>query len=279
MLQHLRHELDFPGWGKDKQKSLHIFDQHDAGKMLQASPELPPIDGTPSMFRALDAPIRLKALCNFKAPPKFVITLCDPANRTWSHFKHSERSDQQKRSTFFESQSRPKLDDDTLADAYRQCIRTTLPQLKTCLSSMSFLECGHMLYGSTTPGSWPDSLGNDKPCNGVIFSSMHNYFLENWFSVFPREDFLVLSRDDWIRDQPRTVKAVSKFFKVPFKKGQGHKIDPYYYGNHHEQFDDVPVPEDVHQELQRFFDEHSGWEKHVRPIAAAHTHKNTKNGL
>ena len=228
------------------------------------------------MIRSLDAPIRLKALCNFTtAPPKFVVTLCDPSNRTWSHFKHQERSDQEKRSSYF-SHSRKKLTDATLPDAYRKCIRTTLPQLRTCLGSMSFLDCGHMLYGSSTPGVWPDSLGNDKPCNGVIFSSLHKYFLERWFSVFPRENFLVLGRDDWIRDQPATVKAVSRFFGVPFREGEGHKIDPKYLGNHHEQFDGVPVPEDVQQELRRFFDDHAGWEKYVRPIAA---HSDMMNGL
>ena len=269
LFKHMKNELDFPH-AETIHKSMHIFDQLHAPYLLHKEGDrLPIIDGTTSLLRTVDAPMRIKAFCKYEKPPKFVVTLCDPTYRTWSHFKHTERNDQMKGILYFQDPTvRQMLTDETLPDAYRECVRLTLPQIKACLSKMSFRECAHTLYGEMVPGVTKDPLGNIKPCSGVIFSSMYTHLLENWFEFFPQEDFLIIQREEWLKNEEAAIQAVSNHLGVPFKSswlwwGISSEIHTDYSGKDHEQFGNVTMPEDVETELSMFFKEHGGWEKYV----------------
>ena len=268
LFKHLKNELDFPE-ASSIHKSMHIFDQLHAPFLLDKEGErMPIIDGTTSLLRTIDAPLRIKAFCKYTTPPKFVVTLCDPTYRTWSHFKHTERADQMKGVLFFRDPDvRQMLTDETLPDAYRECVRLTLPQIKACMDRMSFRECAHTLYGEMVPGVTRDPLGNIKPCSGVIFSSMYTQLLENWFEFFPQEDFLIMQREEWLKNEDAAIQAVSKHLNVPFKRnwlkwGKSF-IQTDYSAKDHEQFSNVTMPSDVEQVLSQFFKEQGGWENYV----------------
>ena len=269
LFQHVQKELDIPGLSQQK-PSLHAFDQLDAAWILSSQSTTQVIDGTDTTFRSLDAPLRLKALCDFDAPPKFVVTLCDPAARTWTQFKHNVRLEQRKHE-YSLLRSGSSLDgrvssDASLPDEYRKCVKLTLDQLQKCLDIMSFKECGHALYGDSTPGAAEvDALGNKAPCNGVVFSSMYKALLDNWFSMFPQEDFLVLYGDDWIEQQPAVIEAIASHFGVYSKYGDflDSEVDPATIDKYWEKDETVWAPEDVQGELRRFFTINSGWQNYV----------------
>ena len=270
LLKYLQTELDIEGLADQNQKSLHAFDRLDAPRALASFKETPIIDGTPSMLRSVDAPFRLKAFCDFKEPPKFVVSVCDPAARTWSMYKHKTRGEQQ-RHTYYNSTASAleQLDGEIMSAYYRSCIKLTLPQLKKCMEKMGNLrDCSHALYGDSTPGAMEiDALGNKAPCNGVIFSSMYKGLLDNWFSVFPREDFLVLYGDDWIdfKQQPAVISSIATHFGVPLKQKDfsNFEVDPDTIDQYWEKDEIVAAPEDVQDELREFFSHHNGWQHHI----------------
>ena len=264
LFKHMKNELDFPNWNS-RVKSPHAFDHFEAPVLLHDH-ETPPADGTPSLFRSLDAGLRMKAFCNYTQPPKFVVTLCDPTNRTWSHFKQEERADQEKRHSWFRSPyTRTKLKDRSVAYAFKKCVTKTLPQIRECMKVLTWEQCGRVLYGSTTPGTsnYPDALGNNRPCKGIVYSSMYKQQLEHWYTIFPKEDFLVVYRDDWMDDQVAVLDSISKHFKVPFRDSAYKHVDAEYNGNFHEQFDGIPMGDDTKELLQLFFHENRGWEKYI----------------
>ena len=269
LFQHVKKELDIPGLNDQQQPALHAFDQLDAAWILNSQSTNQAIDGTDTTFRSLDAPLRLKALCDFEAPPKFVVTLCDPAARTWTQFKHNARLEQRKHE--YTNQKGSTLDgrvsfDESLPDEYRKCVKLTLGQLQKCLDIMSFMECGHVLYGDSTPGAATiDSLGNKAPCNGVVFSSMYKALLDNWFSIFPQEDFLVLYGDDWIEQQPSAIEAIASHFGVSSSSGDfsNFEVDPTTIDKYYEKDETVWAPEDIQGELRRFFTINNGWQSYV----------------
>ena len=266
LFKYIQTELDIEGLD-DLNRSLHVFDRLDAPRALASVKATPPVDGTPSMLRSMDAPLRLKAFCDFKEPPKFVVSVCDPAARTWSMYKHKARSEQQRHT--YGSDIVDQLEGEFMSNDYRSCIKLTLPQLKKCMEKMGSLrDCSHVLYGDSTPGAMKiDALGNKSPCNGVIFSSMYKGLLDNWFSVFPQEDFLVLYGDDWIdfEQQPAVISAIAKHFGVPLKQEDfsNFEVDPDTIDQYWEKDETIAAPEDVQDALREFFLDHQGWQHYI----------------
>ena len=247
-------------------KAPHAFEKGSVLQEIQAKPWMStiPVDGSPGYLRNLDAPLRLKSFCNYTTPPKFVVTLCDQANRTWSHFKHQEFSDQDHHvKRFGEGSGRVRLLPEELPGAYRDCVLRTLPVVRSCLRRFSYEQCGRLFFAHVSPGAHedPDSFGVGRPCTGVVWSSLHTEMLEHWMRFFPRQDFLVVHRDDWADRPQELMGAVSSHFGVPMKEGAVAEVA--LQANYHAGYEGIEPPEDVQSELSAFFGERRGWEKHI----------------
>ena len=254
-------------------KAPHAFEKGSVLQELQEKPWMSaiPVDGSPGYLRNLDAPLRLKSFCNYTTPPKFVVTLCDQANRTWSHFKHQEFSDQDHHVKRF-GEGRERLLPEELPEAYRRCVLGTLPLIRSCLGRFSYEQCGRLFFAHVSPGAHedPDSFGVGRPCTGVVWSSLHTEMLEHWMRFFPGEDFLVVHRDDWAQrpsELQEFMGAVSSHFGVPLKEGA--EAQGALVANYHEGYEGIEPPEDVQSELSAFFGERRGWEQHLTTFSRA----------
>ena len=268
--KHAKSGLVFPHKA-DMPKAIHVMDSHEALLQLKFKHvAIPVLEATPSYIRGLDPALRIKNYCNFTdGRPKFVVTLCDPTNRTWSHFKHEEFSDQDHSSSRF-GKGRKKLTDKTLPGAYRRCIEQSLPLIDECLSKFSYEQCWRLLYHNSAPGSHdvPDAWGMRRPCHGALFSSLYAEELGYWTSVFPRGDFLVVYRDNWLADPVSMVKAMGRHFGVPRSST---RINTKLSANYHSMFEKVVPPADVQAKLTEFFKRHSGWKEYIKKIGSATT--------
>ena len=262
---HMRDALEFydgVDW-HEVVKEIHTFDQFTAPMILQDEKRAALIDASPSYIRNNQAPVRMKAFCNFTdEKPKFVVSLCDPASRAWSHFRHLARTmqtDEVKAAKFFRpGKNRVALTDETIGDAFRECVHEAVPRLKKCLEKFSYEQCGELLYGLGTPGSAMSAFQEKKPCAGVVYSSMYSEQMDTWTKMFPKDDFLVIYLNNWATNPEAAVRAISDHWEMPMKEGA--QIDPDFVANHHDLFDGLHMPEDVLEYLNGFFGEHNKWQ-------------------
>ena len=260
------------------QSSYNFFTRFKA-PLFQSNTKVPLVDISPDYFRTLDAPLRIKSFCNYsgakKSPPKFVVSLCDPVNRTWAAFRDSHGSSDKMSGTdkfqakagytFHKLTDAGATSDKFIQESYERCIRTTLPMVHKCLESMTYPQCYRALFGTTGPNTdhlIPDALGIPFPCKGVVFNSLYKQQLDYWTSVFPKEDFLVLYMDDWLEDQQAALEAVSRHFP-------GASLASHFEND----FSPIKVqrslakaPKESQDWLRMFFNEHRGWVDQVEVL-------------
>ena len=256
LVEHLHTGLDLPP--NESHDAPHTFDSRYVPVLLQDPRYHPTIDGTPNL-RNLIAALRMKAFCKFKSPPKFVVTVCDPADRAWSQFKQPERAEQlaYDRLKHRDLNRRSELNNDDVLHEYETCVEKTLGPLKACMEKFSYKQCEEILFGDTPPGRERDSLGQETPCSGIIMSSLFGEQLDYWTGMFSKEDFLVIHRDRWLHNVDDAVKLIGKHFDIPVKAGV--TWDNSVVDHSYEQLYDPEPPAHIQQQLRDFFSNQAPW--------------------
>ena len=238
----------------------HTFDGIAAPTLLSSSP--PAMEFAPSYLHNPQAAQRIKTYCNYTqdAPPRFVAIVCDPATHVWHQYKAAVQADEEsgRRDDSFEGH----WTEDALVAEYRTCIDDTLPPLKKCMGKHSYKECGDLLHGTAAPGTGPDAMGNPKPCSGVIFKSMFDDALANFFKTFPRSNHYVFHMEDVIDFPDILVASIAGFFNIPHRTNG--VIDPNVVEHKHNMFGSAEPPKDTQAKLASFLGKK--WEKHVTRI-------------
>ena len=240
-------------------RAPHIFDNPKAWTMLSERSYANVVDATSSYLRNAHAPGRMKAFCNFRKAPKFVVSLCDPVNRTWDQFAHDEAFDQLNRPRYFLN-GRRKLSPGTLVQSYRKCITESIPLLQDCLKVSTYQECQEVLYGYANMGASQDALGTTKPCSGVVLGSLFDRQLEAWEAAFPRIDFLTLDKRQWEKSPDDALDLISDHFKIP---RNGKPLRRRNKAPKLQRFDSVSPPADAQAELAEFLSQWDDWKTQI----------------
>eukprot|EP00951_Prasinocladus_malaysianus_P005101 scaffold36274_cov41-Prasinocladus_malaysianus.AAC.1 len=148
--------------------------------------------------------------------------------------------------------------------SFDTCVHRSLPTLKLCLDELGYERCGHVLFGGFAPyDSWqqPNSLGMTDTCLGLLYSSLYKEQLDVWFSMFPRESFLILYRDDWTLDVSQTAKDVSSHLGLPFRPEPNPDVYLAKFVNH--KYADLEMRPSTQDMLETFFSERDAWKSYL----------------
>ncbi|MGF1494831.1 MAG: sulfotransferase domain-containing protein [Microcoleaceae cyanobacterium] len=84
---------------------------------------------------------------------------------------------------------------------------------------------------------------------GYLVRGMYVYFLEQWMSIFPREQFLILKSEDLYADPQVIMNQVFRFLGLP--EYSSDRYLKYASGSY------APISVELRQELQNFFQPHN----------------------
>lgn len=243
-------------------KELHVFDQWTSYKILRSGGKWMKgntLDATPAYLKlpSVAAP-RIRALCRYHRPPKFMVVLCDPAERSWSHYRHRLR-------VLEHSSSNP----DQLSRAFAEGVGDEVRALRACLPRHNYTACGDLLYGGWTAVTehaaqmHPGRARTSSPSAGVVGGSLYTEQLQAWFEHFPREDFLVLDSRRALSDKHWLIGMVANFTGLmPNAAWASH---PLPAANVNPEFSSATLraPEDAMSMLRAFFAEREGWKRYL----------------
>ncbi|KAA8493998.1 hypothetical protein FVE85_3973 [Porphyridium purpureum] len=275
---HLQKQLVIPrvSWKKE----LAIFGRENADTFLRKMKGwAPSLDATPYLASSA-APMRIKTLCNFtNGPPKFVISLCDPAERAWSHFRHEEwlwRRDSAKgkasvntarkgsvrhagNATTPSVTSREEANS-MLVESYVTCIETFVPKLKKCFTAPNGTIGHNDCFGQMKREA--AERGLEDGCLVPLAGSVYKPMLDRWLTYFPREDFLILYKDEWLRHLDLTIDKISLHFGMR-RQPNAKKPTNHITANRHGDLSELELPQHVQDQVKSFFEELRGWEEYI----------------
>mmetsp|Transcript_28663 Transcript_28663/g.80707 ORF Transcript_28663/g.80707 Transcript_28663/m.80707 type:complete len:326 (-) Transcript_28663:235-1212(-) len=158
------------------------------------------LDSSPQYLHRLITPKQLKETCRFSQPPKFLVTLCNPLDRSWSHYRFSVK------------RGRIRTPPQGLVEGFQRLVSSKVPEMRKCLKEAYRREHAAgvnnpYLLNFCSP-SLPPELGY----------SLYREQLQLWRHFFPPSSFLVLERSDWTSDLKQTVEQVSRFFEMKPKR-------------------------------------------------------------
>eukprot|EP00192_Tetraselmis_astigmatica_P015363 CAMPEP_0117681690 /NCGR_PEP_ID=MMETSP0804-20121206/19141_1 /TAXON_ID=1074897 /ORGANISM="Tetraselmis astigmatica, Strain CCMP880" /LENGTH=154 /DNA_ID=CAMNT_0005491513 /DNA_START=339 /DNA_END=799 /DNA_ORIENTATION=+ len=104
------------------------------------------LDATARYLHRLVAPLHMKRICRFSVPPKFVVSLCDPADRAWSHFRHNI---QRKRGG--RRRAAAVLKPGQLAADFKRMVVANTSRLRSCLKEGARRQVKHAYCSSSMP--------------------------------------------------------------------------------------------------------------------------------
>lgn len=218
------------------------------------------MDATPAYLKlpAMVAP-RIRALCHHPRPPKFIVTLCDPADRSWSHYRHRVLKLNDNNYTSVELES-----------AFTVGVREQVRELRACLPMHGYTACGDLLYGGwkalteAAARALPHGTRNKLNSAGVVGGSLYTEQLEAWFEHFPREDFLVLDSRRALTDLDWLIGKVSNFTGLlPGDFKASWLVTPHSNSNTKFSSATLHAPKNAMNELRAFFAEREGWKEYM----------------
>ncbi|RFF29242.1 sulfotransferase [Wenzhouxiangella sediminis] len=113
---------------------------------------------------------------------KLIVSLRDPVERAWSHYKHMRRLPAPERATFSEAIDR----------------ELALLEQGASLTEENFRQMAPLLhkFGYVNRGHYADQL-------------------KHWFSFFPREQFLILNFEDWKKNPIQAADRITQHLGLP----------------------------------------------------------------
>lgn len=113
---------------------------------------------------------------------KLIVSLREPVDRAWSHYKHMQRHPVPDRATFSEAIDR----------------ELELLKQGASLTEENFRQMAPLLhkFGYVNRGHYADQL-------------------KHWFSFFPREQFLILNFEDWKKNPIRVADRITEHLGLP----------------------------------------------------------------
>eukprot|EP00873_Tetraselmis_striata_P015949 jgi/Tetstr1/436213/TSEL_025058.t1 len=223
------------------------------------------LDGTPDYLKLPLAAARIRSLCNYQQPPKFIVSLCDPVQRAWKHYRHRLLWLALGKPQGAGTLPREKAE---LERIFEEGVLHEIRLLRECLTQFDYQQCGDLLFGGwqnvqerrdivAAGGSW-------APCIGVVGGSMYDEQLEYWYQHFPRRDFLLLNTTKALKDPNWLIQKVAAFIgHAPGNldsNPQGVLESPRVNVNNLYSDRDLKAPEAAMQALQDFFRDRRGWE-------------------
>lgn len=226
------------------------------------------LDGTPDYLKLPLAALRIKAQCNYQRAPKFIVSLCDPVQRAWKHYRH--RLLWLSIGNVAGGGNLPREAAD-LERIFEVGVLNEIRLLEECLPRFDYQQCGEVLFGGwqnvqerrdvTTSG------GSTAPCIGVVAGSMYDEQLEYWFKLFPRDDFLFLNTTKALADPSWLIRKVAAFTgETPvsdFLETSRSQAAPRVNVNSKYTDSDLHLPKTALSALMAFFDTRRRWEAYL----------------
>lgn len=142
---------------------------------------------------------------------------------------------------------------------FNDCVKVALPQMQRCLDELGYVGCGNMLYSGHTPGVLPVLYFGVLPsCAASLFTSLYTEQLEQWFTHFPKENFLVMHMDDWTNNTDAAMARIGEHFGVKPKVSTVTLSNV----NHNARLEATPIPTTSIAKLSEFYGARDGW-KHL----------------
>ena len=147
------------------------------------------LDSTPKYLYNHRTPHQMKEMCKFDNTPRFVVTLCDPVRRAWSHYRHNIK---------FNHRDMP--EDGDLVSGFHQLALRFVPILRRCMDSQEREQrAGGYRSGPMTGKDFCSARISGR--GDEIGFSLYLEHLRNWFQVFQESRFLVLLQEEWTEPQ------------------------------------------------------------------------------
>lgn len=159
----------------DYEKGMEWYLEHF---YLGADPDIAVGELSPKYLIHKDVPRRIKKVLNDEI--KFLVILRHPVDRAWSHYCHSYK-------VFRTVHYRPTEDLD-----FEEAIEAEPQRLKMPDE-----------YG-WTHGMW----------NAYYYTGLYAKHLKNWFTVFDRKKFLIITLDDFIEKPRETIDKITDHLRI-----------------------------------------------------------------
>ena len=153
------------------------------------------------------APEQIQVMCaSAEHNPKFIVSLCNPAQRSWLHFLRQLKMGQRQRSH------------GGLVASFDSFVMTYAPKMQQCLDlAAQANQTGPLMEQRCTSK-------NDR-AQPVLAYSLYREFLRHWYTFLPESSFLVLSQDDWEQQSGLMLDRVASHFGIEGKIAPRQEFD------------------------------------------------------
>lgn len=226
-------------------KEVYAFSTKPAKPEYYGAKVFSILDSTPKYLHVRRTPLQIKSICIFRKHPKFVVTLCDPVQRAWSHFRHNIK---------YRHRERPK---GSLAAAFG---RMAMPAVATLLQCRQQQKARWSAEGNAT-GSKEELCGPRPGFPTEIAYSLYGEQLRQWTRLFPRSSFLVVEQSDWAANPDAMVSSVASHFGL--RRIAGRKVTAAHHVDHGSIGNEERLSPRVVQVLGAVFQQQEDWKKYV----------------
>ena len=194
------------------------------------------------------APEQIQAMCaSAEHNPKFLVSLCNPAQRSWLHFLRQVKMGQWKRSH------------GGLVASFDSFVMTHAPKMQHCLKLAGpAYQTGPLIEQRCT--------SKHEPAHPVLAYSLYREYLRHWFTYLPESSFLILRQDDWEQQTNVMLDRVASHFGIETKTASGQEVDDTT-GSFHGAHSDLPSKRALHV-LEEMFSHEGNWEDLTAPLIA-----------